>query len=91
MGFVRKAQLLGFSLQEIGELLALRMQPGSSCAQVRHRARDKIAAVDEKISDLGRIRSALAKLAAACRGNGPTSECPILEGLDAEEGEIHES
>ena len=85
LGFVRKAQVLGFSLQEIDELLALRMQSGTSCAQVRQRARQKIAAVDEKISQLGRIRSALTELAAACRGNGPTSECPILEALEADQ------
>jgi MerR family transcriptional regulator, copper efflux regulator len=86
LGFVRKAQLLGFSWQEIDELLALRMQRGTSCAQIRQRPRHKIAAVDEKIAELGRIRNALTKLAAACRGKGPTSECPILEALDADQG-----
>jgi MerR family mercuric resistance operon transcriptional regulator len=85
LGFVRRAQLLGFSLQEIDELLALRMLPGTSCAQIRQRARHKIAVVDEKLAELGRIRSALIKLAASCRGEGPTSECPILEALDADQ------
>ena len=82
LGFVRKAQLLGFSLHEIDELLALRMQPGTSCADIRQKANQKIAAVDEKLSELSRIRTALVKLAGACRGRGPTSECPILEALD---------
>jgi MerR family transcriptional regulator, copper efflux regulator len=85
LGFVRKAQSLGFSLQEIGELLSLRMRPDTTCKDIRERARQKIARVDEKISELARIRSALGKLAMVCRGKGPTSACPILEALDADE------
>jgi MerR family mercuric resistance operon transcriptional regulator len=85
LGFVRKAQLLGFSLHEIDELLSLRTRPGITCADIRKRARQKIATVEEKIADLTRIRGALAELATACRGKGPTSECPILEALDADQ------
>ena len=85
LGFVRKAQLLGFSLDEIDELLSLRMRPGITCGDIRKRARQKIATVEEKIAELTRIRGALAKLATACRGKGPTSECPILEALDADQ------
>ena len=80
--FIRQAQLLGFSLDEIGELLSLRMQPGTTCADIRQRARRKIETVDSKIQDLQRIKQALTKLAAACQGEGPTSECPILESLE---------
>ena len=82
---MRKAQLLGFSLHEIDELLALRMQPGSSCADIRQKATRKIAAVDEKLFELGRIRKARVKLAGTCQGSGPTSECPILKALDTEQ------
>jgi MerR family copper efflux transcriptional regulator len=85
LGFVRKAQLLGFSLHEIGELLSLRVRPGTTCADIRKKAHQKIATVDEKICKLSQIRGALAKLASDCRGKGPTSECPILETLDADE------
>ena len=85
LGFVRKAQSLGFSLHEIDELLSLRMRPGITCADIRERARQKIATVEEKIAGLTRIRGALAKLATACRGEGPTSECPILEALDTDQ------
>ena len=85
LGFVRKAQLLGFSLHEIDELLSLRMRPGTTCSDIRKKAHQKIATVEEKICELTRIRGALAKLATDCRGKGPTSECPILETLDADE------
>lgn len=84
LGFVRKAQLLGFSLQEIGELLSLRVRPGTTCADIREKARQKIAAVDEKFLELARMRGALAKLALRCRSRGATSQCPILEAFDAE-------
>lgn len=79
--FIRQAQALGFSLDEAGELLSLRMQPGTTCADIRQRARRKIATVEDKIRDLQRIRRALTRLAAACQGSGPPSECPILESL----------
>ena len=82
--FIKQAQQLGFSLGEIQDLLSLRMQSGTTCADIRQRAREKIIGVSKKIEDLQRIRDALTKLAAACRGNGPTSDCPILEALESE-------
>ncbi|MEK6594468.1 MAG: MerR family DNA-binding protein [Pseudomonadota bacterium] len=80
--FIRQSQVLGFSLNEVGELLSLRMQAGTTCADIRQRARRKIETVDGKIKDLQRIKRALTKLADACQGAGPTSECPILESLE---------
>ena len=80
--FIRQAKDLGFSLSEIKELLALRVAPGKSCADVRARARQKIADVEQRIAQLDRVKGALVKLAAACSGRGPTSECPILEALE---------
>lgn len=82
--FIRQAQALGFTLEEIGELLSLRMQPGTTCADIRMRAKEKIAAIEHRIRDLQQIRNALTGLAAACHGDGPTSECPILEALEME-------
>ncbi len=83
--FIRQAQLLGFSLTEIQDLLSLRMKPDTTCADIRLLAKEKISAVDQKIADLQRIKSALTKLASACRGRGPTSECPILDALESTE------
>ena len=80
--FIKQAQMLGFSLREIAELLSLRMHPATTCGDIRRRARDKIATVDQKIEELHRIKNALSKLALACRGKGPTSECPIVEALE---------
>lgn len=83
--FIRHAKDLGFTLREIHELLALRVDPDSTCADVRARARAKIADVEGRIASLERMKAALERLARACRGRGPTSDCPILEELDREE------
>lgn len=83
--FIRHAKELGFTLKEIQELLELRVDPQSSCADVRDRAASKIADIEERIASLGRMKAALERLAHRCRGRGPTSECPILEELDREE------
>lgn len=83
--FIRRAKELGFTLKEITELLELRVDPDKSCADVRNLAKTKIGAVNEKIADLERIKAALEKLARACRGKGPTSECPILEAIEKED------
>lgn len=81
---IRQAKELGFSLNEIKELLALRVAPGRSCSDVRARTERKIADIDQRITALKRMKAALTRLAAACSGRGPTSECPILEALESE-------
>ena len=83
--FIRRAKELGFTLKEIVELLALRLDPDTSCAEVRGRAKAKIDDIDAKIRDLQRMRQALDKLVASCRGRGPISACPILDALDKEQ------
>ncbi len=83
--FIRRAKELGFSLKEIKELLALRVDPETTCGDIRRRAQAKIQSIEEKIAALEKMKKALEKLAARCRGKGPTSQCPILEALEEEE------
>lgn len=80
--FIRQAKELGFTLAEIRELLSLRVDPASTCADVKGRAEAKIADIDEKIRTLQRMKRALVKLTTACGGDGPSSKCPILESLE---------
>jgi len=88
--FIRHAKGLGFTLKEIQDLLDLRVDPESTCADVRERAREKIAGIEERIASLQRMKAALERLARSCRGRGPTTECPILGELDREEnGDVH--
>ncbi len=79
--FIRRAKELGFTLKEIHELLTLRVDPTTTCRDVRRRAETKIHDIEEKIRLLGSMRTALRRLAAQCRGKGPVSECPILDSL----------
>lgn len=83
--FIRHAKDVGFTLKEISGLLALRVDPESTCADVRNRARAKIEGIEKRIEDLAVMKGALERLARRCRGQGPTTECPILEELDREE------
>src|SRR5439155_25689920 len=80
--FIKQAQALGFSLKEVKELLALRVDPRTSCADVRRRAEAKIVDIDEKLRALRAMKRALVRLRAACAGQGPVSECAILESLE---------
>src|SRR5436190_1422470 len=54
--FIRKAKDLGFSLNEIRELMALRLKPGTSCSEVKRAASAKVVDVEAKIKALQRIR-----------------------------------
>ena len=82
--FIKNAQDLGFTLKKISELLCLRVDHDTTCAEVRERAEAKIAEIEEKILSLQGIKRALTRLVEACKGKGPTGECPILEALDSE-------
>lgn len=82
--FIKRAQEVGFSLGEVRELLTLRVDPGTSCTEVRRRAEQKVEDVRQKIADLKKIERALTKLAGTCTGRGPVSDCPILESLDGD-------
>jgi len=80
--FVRRAQQLGFTLNEIKQLLNLRVASGSTCADVRERADVKIRDIEERIGSLRRMERALAKLASECGQKRSKRTCPILEHLE---------
>ena len=82
--FIKRAKELGFTLKEIKELLSLRLDPTTTCAEVRSRAEAKIADIEARVRSLRKMKKALVKLTAACSGRGTSSECPILEALDQE-------
>lgn len=82
--FIRRAQELGFTLAEIDELLALRLDRDTTAADVKARAESKIAQIEAKLRDLERIRHALTHLAGRCRGGrGPVGDCPLLDAMGA--------
>lgn len=87
--FIKQAKSVGFSLNEISELLALRVDKDQhSCGEVKSIAEQKLEQIDFKIKELNRMREALHKISDACCGGvEPATSCTILssleEGLDA--------
>lgn len=79
--FIRRAQALGFTLHEIGELLSLHTQPQADSAAVKALAQTRLAEIDQKIADLTRMRAGLTALTEGCPGHGDTQHCPILAAL----------
>jgi len=91
--FIRRAKALGFSLPEIGELLALHDSPDGERARVKSLTEAKLAEIEAKIMDLERMRAALRELATQCSGHGPVEGCPIIEALadEPDKPEGHET
>jgi MerR family mercuric resistance operon transcriptional regulator len=83
--FILRAKDLGFTLSEIDELLALRVDPTSTADDVRARAEEKIAATDGKIRDLKRIRAALHQLVDSCAAHGSVAQCALIHAIEAVE------
>ena len=79
--FIRRAQLLGFQLKDIKELLALRDDPDAGSEEVRDKVVAKLADIDQKIKNLETMRTELTRLVAACDGSGPAAECPIITAI----------
>ncbi len=77
--FVKSAQRLGFSLDEIAELL--RLEDGAHCQEARGLAEHKLVNVREKLSDLHRIELALSALVENCRKASGTITCPLISSL----------
>jgi MerR family copper efflux transcriptional regulator len=79
--FIRRAKDLGFTLDEIRELLALSADRHVGVEGVRERAAARLLAIDERIAELQRVRDGLSELVEACPGHGAPEDCPILKAL----------
>ena len=77
--FIRSAQAAGFTLEQIGELIAL--DATDDRARARELARARVEALDAKIAELERARDALRRLAKEC-GKGAAGPCPILTAFE---------
>jgi len=82
--FIKRAQDLGFTLDEIEELIRLRSDKRRDRSRVRAVAERRLRQVDRKIAELERMRAALRHLVHRCTA-GSTLECPIIEALDGGE------
>lgn len=84
LGFIRRAQRLGFTLKEVRELLELRQRRLQPCAPVRRRLEQKLLHVREKLVDLQKLEGELCVALRACRRKmgKKSAPCPLLSGSD---------
>lgn len=87
--FIRRSQALGFSLEEIRELL--RLEEGGSRSEVRRIARDRLASVRDKLAALHKMEHVLAHLVAECESSAAQAPCPIIGALAAEAEGPHDT
>jgi len=80
--FIKRAQHLGFSLQEIAHLLEF--SDSRHCAETRELAAEKLQSVERKIADLKAMQQTLAGLVKACGRRSGARGCPIIESLQHE-------
>ncbi|MGN6314233.1 MAG: MerR family transcriptional regulator [Rhodanobacteraceae bacterium] len=79
--FIRRAKALGFSLDDIRELLALSADHEKGVRNVKQRAEARLAKLELQIRELQRMRRGLKHLIARCPGRGDPDACPILHAL----------
>jgi MerR family mercuric resistance operon transcriptional regulator len=77
--FIKASQRLGFSLDEVAELLKL--EDGTHCGEARSLAEHKLQNVREKLADLQRIETALDQLVTRCGSARGAVKCPLISSL----------
>ncbi|WP_413110666.1 Cu(I)-responsive transcriptional regulator [Thaumasiovibrio sp. DFM-14] len=84
---IKRAKLIGFSLDECRALLDLSRNPDRHSAVVKQHALDKLAEIDTKIAELQAMKKTLSALTQACPGD-MSSQCPILTALSGERAAV---
>src|SRR5437588_2941972 len=82
--FIRRCRDLGFTLDQIRDLLRLSSQKNEDCAEVDRITAEHLAEIEQKISDLKRLAKELRRLNNCCQGNGIIADCRIIEALSPE-------
>ncbi|MFC6673504.1 Hg(II)-responsive transcriptional regulator [Marinobacterium aestuariivivens] len=80
--FIKRAQALGFTLEEVGTLM--RLDPNCACAETQELAERKLELIEHKMADLAAIRQALSGLVKQCESGGDGADCPIIDVLTGE-------
>ncbi len=86
--FIKHAQELGFSLREIHDLLSLRVDPHTTCADIQQYALEKVEDIERRIASLTRMKRALSTLAERCGTDRTLGDCPILDALEEQDPEV---
>ena len=80
--FIKRAQHLGFTLEEVKALL--RLEDGQSCSETRALAEQKLALIEGRLASLNRMHRLLKSLIEACRKGRRPRSCPIIATLSAD-------
>ena len=80
--FIKRAQALGFTLEEIGGLLKL--DEAHACAETRELASHKLQTIEPKLADLVAMRKALTALLCQCDAGAMKGNCPIIHALGSD-------
>jgi MerR family transcriptional regulator, mercuric resistance operon regulatory protein len=78
--FIKRAQAMGFALEEIKDLLKLKAR--RSCRATRALAVTKLRLIEENVRELQKLQTELTRLIRECDSNAVDSRCPVLEQLD---------
>ncbi len=81
--FIKNAQQLGFTLEEIGELMKLKVSNTNRCGTIKRKAEAKIEEINKKVAALNSMKKVLKELVSHCREELPTDDCPILASMEA--------
>ena len=79
--FIKTAKRIGFTLNDIQELLSLKVTSSTACDEVRSLAEEKVHEIKTKIESLTSMKSTLVKLIMSCDNNELTNNCPILQSI----------
>ncbi len=80
--FIKHTQEMGFSLNEIADLLSLKEIPDSACGKVYKKFGERIEYINEKINQLEYLKRTLYHLREMCHKNTKESICPVLDSVD---------
>jgi len=79
--FIRRCRDLGFTLDQVRDLLCLSSQQDQACAEVDRITAEHLAEIELKIADLARLAAELHRINGRCQGEGTIADCRIIEAL----------
>lgn len=83
--FIQRAKAMGFTLKEIGELLAIKRTKINTCEEVKHQAEAKLMDIEKKITELQKLKKAFKTLIITCDDKGHGQDCPLLDALEQQD------
>ncbi|MGH6847666.1 MAG: MerR family transcriptional regulator [Methylocella sp.] len=79
--FIRRCRDLGFTLDQVRDLLQLSSQEDQPCAEVNRISAERLTGIEQKIADLTRLADELRRINGRCQGGGTIADCLIIEAL----------